>query len=90
MVRHLHSEHQQSWGFFRLYIALDWLKIELNDNIFYFVYSIVLEKRDRKYFLVYIKVKEKPFGVEKCVLEKFLKLLKLKYMNRKSPFFIST
>ena len=53
-------------------------------------YSIVLEKRDRKPFLVYIKVKEKLFDVEKPVLERFLKLLKLKYLNRKSPFFIST
>ena len=53
-------------------------------------YSIVLEKRDRKHFLVYIKVKEKLFDVEKCVLERFLKLLKLKYLNWKSPFFIST
>ena len=51
-------------------------------------YLIVLEKRDRKHFLVYIKVKEKLFDVEKCVLERFL--LKLKYLNRKSPFFIST
>ena len=49
-------------------------------------YSIVLEKRDRKPFLVYIKVKEKLFDVEKRVLERFLKLLKLKYLNRKSPF----
>ena len=53
-------------------------------------YSIVLEKRDRKPFLIYIKVKEKLFDVEKRVLERFLKLLKLKYLNRKSPFFIST
>ena len=32
------------------------------------------EKRDRKHFLVYIKVKEKLFDVDKCVLENFLKL----------------
>ena len=53
-------------------------------------YSKFLEKRDRKHFLVHIKVKEKLFDVEKCVLERFLKLLKLKYLNWKSPFFIST
>ena len=53
-------------------------------------YLIVLEKRDRKHFFVYIKVKEKLFDVEKCVFERFLELLKLKSLNRKSPFFIST
>ena len=53
-------------------------------------YLIVLEKRDRKHALVYIKVKEKLFDVEKSVLERFLELLKLKSLNRKSPFFINT
>ena len=52
--------------------------------------EIVLEKIDRKHFLVYIKVKEKLFDIEMCVLERFLKLLKLRCLNRKSPFFIST
>ena len=36
--------------------------------------SNALEKRDRKHFLAYIKVKEKLFDINKCALENFLKL----------------
>ena len=36
--------------------------------------SIALEKGDQKHFLVYTKVKEKLFDIDKCVLENFLKL----------------
>ena len=43
-------------------------------HYYYFFSSIVLEKRDRKHFPVYIKVKKKLFDVDECVLERFLKL----------------
>ena len=58
--------------------------------IIVFFSLIVLEKKDRKHFPVYIKVKKKLFDVDECVLERFLKLQKLKCLNRKTPLFIST
>ena len=42
--------------------------------IIVFFSLIVLEKKDRKHFTVYIKVKKKLFDVDECVLERFLKL----------------
>ena len=36
--------------------------------------SVAPEKRDRKHFFVYIKVKEELFDIAKSVLENFLKL----------------
>ena len=64
--------------FFRLCVALDWLKIGLNDNIFYFV-LIVLEKRDRKHFLVYINRKE-------C-FRKVFKVIEIEMFEQEFPIF---
>ena len=88
---HTHTPQSLLRKIFRLCVALDWLKIGLNNNIlFYFVLFNCSWKKRQKTFPCLHKKKEKLFGVEKCVLKRFLKLLKLKCLNRKSPFFIST
>ena len=53
---------------------------------FFFFYSIVLGKRDRKHFLVYIKVKEKLFDVEKC-FRKVFKVIEIEIFEQEIPIF---
>ena len=45
------------------------------DDIFINVFSsIALERRNQKHFLVYIKVKEKLYDIDKCSLESYRNL----------------
>ena len=57
-------------------INMNWICDFLRSDLclLMFFSLIALEKRDQKHFLVDIKVKEELFDIDKCVLERVLKL----------------